>query len=59
MTSIFLSGVVSRREGRLAFGSGALRGCDPKARPWVDVAALEYSLDFAFQIVPTKFAAAI
>jgi hypothetical protein len=57
--SIFLCGVVVRREGRLAFGPEALKGCDPKARPWVDIAALEYSLAFARQIVPTKFAAAI
>jgi hypothetical protein len=57
--SIFQCGVVGRREGRLAFGSEALKGCDPKARPWVDMAALDYSLDFARQIVPTRFAAAI
>jgi hypothetical protein len=57
--SIYMCGAVSKRGGQTVFGTSVFRDCDPKDRPALDVAMLEYGLGFARQIVPTKYAAAV
>lgn len=57
--SVYMCGIVSRREERTVFGADALAGCEPKVRPWLDMAALDHSLDLLGRIEPAKFAAAI
>jgi hypothetical protein len=54
-----MCGAVGKRGGQTVFGASVFRDCDPKDRPALDAAILEYGLEFARQIVPTKFAAAI